>query len=63
MKLIYIFPWTAVPQENPYDALRRLGVKFKEAEPQMIADQIVFHDCENVPDEMPSSDWHKRTNA
>ncbi len=39
---------------KPSKVLRDLGIIFIQAEPQIIADQWKFHNCTNIPDELPS---------
>lgn len=41
------------PAEHPQENMRMLGITYKRAEPQPIADQWMFFDCENVPDSLP----------
>jgi hypothetical protein len=40
-------------EKHPQKGMKELGITYKRAEPQPIADQWMFHGVENVPETLP----------
>ena len=38
---------------HPQKQMKKLGITYNDCEPQMIADQWWFFDCENIPEPLP----------
>lgn len=45
-------------EPHAQEAMRHLGITYKEATSHPIADCWIFYDCENIPDVLPK--WARR---
>ena len=41
------------PRAHPQEVMKKLGITYRYAVPQSMADQWWFFNCENVPDKLP----------